>query len=128
MRSVFIIVVVLILSIVVFSCQEEGLTNIENEKEIPDIQQASKRNDDVNLDTGSSTFFTLADHYLVEFIGSADELDGTVSLLNGSVDEVFTEIGIAKVSGLGITEANLLSKAKGVINVARDMNVPLVFD
>jgi subtilisin family serine protease len=123
MRSVFIVVVILFVTIFLASCEKEIPTNTENIQGIQDIQQGTKKSDDIVLKSDPGMSYTLADHYLVEFSSSESELNEAVSLVHGTVDNIFKEINTAKVSGLSDANAKLLSKAKGIKSVARDIYV-----
>ncbi|MBN1409166.1 MAG: S8 family serine peptidase [Calditrichaceae bacterium] len=123
MRNVIFVVVMLLLAFMFVSCEKESMIEVEKTQSLPDVQQKAKTSDDAALKSGPGLPFTLTDNYIVEFSGSVEQLSEAVSLLDGTVDEVFSEISLAKVTGLTNANAKLLSKVKSVKTVARDISV-----
>lgn len=123
MRHVFIGVVILSVTIFFFSCEREVPTSTENIQSIPVVQQGAKNSETDVMPSGGGMNYSLTDYYLVEYSGSETQMKSAVSLVDGSVDDVFSEVNIAKVSGIDDAKAKILSKVKGIKTVTRDMNV-----
>jgi len=124
MRRASLVVVLIIFSFFAFSCQEMSPIETDGSQTIPDIQSLAKKDtDELITKSGSGLSYMLSNDYLVEFTGSPDALDLEVGLLGGTVEKVFSQIGIAKVNGLDDNQAGKLAKLKGVKAVARDMIV-----
>ena len=70
--------------------------------------------------------YPLADDYIVEFSGTAAELQSAVESVGGVVDASYPEIGYAKVSKLDYSSTKILLKKNGIKDVTQDYMVPWV--
>jgi subtilisin family serine protease len=73
-----------------------------------------------------SSSFTLADNYIVEFSGDGQQLRNAVASVGGNVENLYAQIGVASVSGIGAKEAAKLKKNSAVKSVTQDMNLQWV--
>jgi subtilisin family serine protease len=64
-----------------------------------------------------------ADHWLVEYTGSVDDLAAAVAAVGGRVDRIHPELHLAKVSGLGDTTAAALAHLPTIASATRDVVV-----
>src|SRR6266542_1687497 len=74
----------------------------------------------------SGSPWTDADHFVVEYAGTAKQLYAAVAAVGGTVDRLHPEINVAKVSGIDDQRAGRLGSAAGVISVTRDVLVRFV--
>ncbi len=72
---------------------------------------------------GSEAQAEAADHFLVEFTGSVDQLTAAVEGVGATVYRAHPEIGVAMVRGLDDTRAGDLEESEGVERVTRDLIV-----
>ena len=110
-RSMFFVSLLLIV-LVAFACGKK-------EPMSPELQQGEQRATVAKSSEGAAT--TQANHFVVEFTGTVDQLTSAVAALGGTVESAHSEIGVAKVSGLNDEQANTLKKAQGIKSVTRDL-------
>lgn len=117
-RNILVLSLMLVI-FVLFSCDQPGTVE-------PEVSQEKQQIALYKTSDSAEKHAKYADHFLVEYNGSLQQLNEAVENLDGTVERVHPEVGFAKITGISADQVGQLNNAQGIKNVMRDLLVQWV--